>query len=99
MPTFFEMDLISGQIDYFGYIDFVDQEADHQFFTFGGIHLDAKDPKDGESYIYASFIHNDDLEIVKIKNSDKTIKWHYQFHTDSTAIGANLKEPMFILPD
>ena len=44
MPVFFEMNLVTGQIEYFGYIDFMDPEAEHNFVAFGGIYLDEKDP-------------------------------------------------------
>ena len=46
-----------------------------------------------------SFIHNDDMEILKISSADKSLQWNYKYHTTSTAIGFNLKEPMFIIPD
>mmetsp|Transcript_12358 Transcript_12358/g.19201 ORF Transcript_12358/g.19201 Transcript_12358/m.19201 type:complete len:238 (+) Transcript_12358:390-1103(+) len=93
------MDVVSGQIDYFGFVDYIDQDADHTFSTFGAIHYDAKDPLDNSAYIYFSFIHNEDIQIVKIRDSDKKLIWNYRYHAETTEVGDFLKEPMFIIPN
>jgi len=81
VPVIMELNTKDGQVLKFMSLDKIGSTATSLpwYATYGAIHHDLKDEDDGLAYYYASFIMEDQLQIVKINTADQTIKWNYQY--------------------